>query len=105
MAQVRWSLTAGNDLQDIENFIARDSVLHAIAFIDRIVESTETLLTNSRIGRIVPEFNQQDLREVIIGNYRIVYLVKDDDIFILRVVHGARDLLALARREPWDIGS
>ena len=44
MAQISWSLTAGNDLQDIEDFIARDSVLHAITFIDRIVESTETIL-------------------------------------------------------------
>ena len=42
---------------------------------------------------------------MIIGNYRIVYLVKDDTLFILRVVHGARDLQALVRREPWDIGS
>jgi plasmid stabilization system protein ParE len=41
MAQVRWSPTAGNDLQDIENFIARDSVLHAIAFVDRVVESAK----------------------------------------------------------------
>ncbi|MEO5957249.1 MAG: type II toxin-antitoxin system RelE/ParE family toxin [Nitrospiraceae bacterium] len=84
---------------------SRDSVLHAIAFVDRIVESTETLLTNSRIGRIVPEFNQQDLREVIAGNYRILYLVKDDSLFIFRIVHGARDLQALVYREPWDIGS
>lgn len=66
MAQVRWSLTAGNDLQDIENFIARDSVLHAITFVDRMVESIETLLTNSHIGRIVPEFNRPDLREVFL---------------------------------------
>jgi toxin ParE1/3/4 len=66
MAQVRWSLTAGNDLQDIEIFIARDSILHAITFVDRIVESTETLLKNHHIGRIVPEFNRQDLREVIL---------------------------------------
>ncbi|MBX9658342.1 MAG: type II toxin-antitoxin system RelE/ParE family toxin [Nitrospiraceae bacterium] len=105
MAQVRWSLTAGNDLQDIEDFIARDSALHAITFVDRMVESTETLLTNSHIGRVVPEFNRPDLREVIFGTYRIVYLVKDDTVFILRVVHGARDLQALVRREPWDIGS
>jgi toxin ParE1/3/4 len=104
MAQVRWSLTAGNDLQDIEDFIARDSILHAITFVDRIVESTETLLRNSHIGRIVPEFNRQDLREMLFGNYRIVYLVKSDELFILRVVHGARDLAALARREPWEIG-
>ena len=66
MAQVRWSLTAGNDLQDIEDFIARDSILHAITFVDRIVESTETLLKNHHIGRTVPEFNRQDLREVIL---------------------------------------
>lgn len=105
MAQVHWSLTAGNDLQDIEDFIARDSVLHAITFVDRLVESSDILLKNPHIGRIVPEFNRSDLREVLFGNYRIVYLLKDDEIFILRVVHGARDLLALVRREPWDIGS
>lgn len=104
MAQVRWSLTSGNDLQDIEDFIARDSVLHAIAFVDRIVESTETLLKSPQIGRIVPEFNRQDLREVIFRGYRVVYLLQGNEIIILRVVHGARDLLALVRRESWDIG-
>ena len=100
MAQVRWSLTAGNDLQDIEDFIARDSILHAIMFVDRIVESAETLLKTPHIGRMVPEFNRSDLRELIFRAYRIVYLAQDDDVFILRVVHGARDLPALVRREP-----
>ena len=104
MAQVRWSLTAGNDLQDIEDFIARDSVLHAITFVDRVVESAETLLKTPQIGRMVPEFNRPDLRELIFRGYRIVYLLKDDEAFVLRVVHGSRDLLALVRREPWDIG-
>ncbi len=41
------------------------SVLHAITFIDRVVESAETLLKTPRIGRIVPEFSRPDLREVI----------------------------------------
>lgn len=50
MAQVLWSLTAGNDLQDIEHFIARDSVLHAITFVDRVVEFADTLLKTPRIG-------------------------------------------------------
>jgi hypothetical protein len=44
MAQVRWLLTAGTDLQEIEDFIARDSVLHAITFFDCIVDSSDTLL-------------------------------------------------------------
>ncbi len=104
MAQVRWSLTAGNDLQDIEDFIARDSILHAITFVDRVVESAETLLKTPKIGRMVPEFNRSDLRELIFRGYRIVYLLQDDEAFILRVVHGSRDLLALVRREPWEIG-
>jgi plasmid stabilization system protein ParE len=103
MAQVRWSLTAGNDLQEIEDFIARDSVLHAITFVDRIVESAETLLNTPQIGRIVPEFNRADLRELIFRGYRIVYLLQDNEVLILRVVHGARDLSALVRSEPWDI--
>ncbi|WP_175304663.1 type II toxin-antitoxin system RelE/ParE family toxin [Candidatus Nitrospira nitrificans] len=49
MAQVRWSLTAGDDLQEIEDFIARDSILHAITFVERIVESTETLLKTPQL--------------------------------------------------------
>jgi toxin ParE1/3/4 len=105
MAQVRWSVTAGNDLQDIEDFIARDSALHAVTFIDRVVESAETLLKTPQIGRIVPEFNRPDLREVICRDYRVVYLLRDNEVLILRVVHGARDLLALVRREPWDLSS
>ncbi len=104
MAQVRWSLTAGTDLQDIEDFIARDSILHAVTFVDHIVESAETLCKTPHIGRIVPEFNRPDLREVIFRNYRIVYLVQNDGVVILRVVHGSRDLQALIRRKPWDIG-
>ena len=104
MAQVRWSLTAGNDLQEIEDFIARDSVLHAITFVDRIVESAETLLKTPQVGRMVPEFSRSDLRELIFRGYRIVYLLQDNEVLILRVVHGARDLSALVHREPWDIG-
>jgi toxin ParE1/3/4 len=104
MAQVRWSLTAASDLQDIENFIARDSVLHAISFVDRIVAAADTLSDSPHLGRVVPEFNRPDLRELIFGSYRIVYLLKDDGVTILRAVHGARDLADLVRREPWEVG-
>jgi len=53
---------------------------------------------------MVPEFNHHDLRELIFRGFRIVYLLQDDGAFILRVVHGSRDLLALVRQEPWEIG-
>ncbi len=103
MAQIRWSLTASTDLQEIEDFIARDSVFHAVTFVDCIVESTATLLKTPHIGRVVPEFNRQDLREVIFRGYRIVYLVQNNEVLILRVVHGARNLRGLIQREPWDL--
>lgn len=76
-----------------------------MTFVDQIIESAEALLKNPRIGRVLPEFNREDLREVIFRNYRIVYLLKDENVFILRVVHGSRDLTALVRREPWDISN
>jgi toxin ParE1/3/4 len=103
MAEVRWSLTAGHDLQQIEDFIARDSVLHAVNFIDRLIESTEKLQKSPQIGRVVPEFGRLDLREVLFKGYRLVYLLKDGSVTILRVVHGARNLAALAERESWVI--
>jgi len=103
MAEVRWSLTAGHDLQQIEDFIARDSVLHAVNFIDRLIKSTEKLQQSPQVGRVVPEFGRPDIREVLFKGYRLVYLLKDEAVTVLRVVHGARNLAALAEREPWVI--
>src|SRR5437870_3309641 len=103
MAEVRWSLTASDDLQELENFIARDSALHAINFIDRIVESAERSQKSPQLGRVVPEFGRTDLREVIFNGYRIVYLFRNDAVTVLRVVHGARDLAQLVQKEPWEI--
>jgi toxin ParE1/3/4 len=103
MAEVRWSLTASQDLQELEDFIARDSVLHAVEFIDRIVEATDHLTKSPIIGREVPEFGRPDVRELLFRAYRIVYFLKDDAVTILRVVHGARDFGDLVRKEPWEI--
>ncbi len=103
MAEVLWSLTATDDLQDLEDFIARDSILHAINFVNRIVEAGERLGQAPLLGRVVPEFRRSNLRELLFRGYRIVYLLKDNSVTILRVVHGARDLADLVRRESWQI--
>lgn len=90
MVEVRWSLTATDDLQRLEDFIARDSTLHAVHFINRIVEAGERLEQAPLRGRIVPEFGLNNLRELLFSGYRIVYLFRDDRVTIIRVVHGAR---------------
>lgn len=102
MADIRWSLAAGKDLREIEEFIARDSPVYAVRLVDRIVEAVERLEPFPLSGRIVPEYDREELREVIFGSYRIVYLVQEEMVTILRVVHGARDMIRLADREPWE---
>lgn len=101
MADLRWSLTAEEDLQAIEDFIAKDSVLHAVNFVDRLINAAEQLTHSPKVGRVVPEFNRDDLREILVRAYRIVYQLRGETVTVLRVVHGARDLASLVRREPW----
>jgi plasmid stabilization system protein ParE len=76
--------------------------LNAIEFTDRLVSSVEKLDDAPRLGRIVPEFDREPLRELIFRGYRIVYRVEGTIVTILRVVHAARDLRRLANREPWS---
>ena len=103
MADLRWSLTAEEDLRAVEDFIAKDSVLYAVGFIDRLIEAAEQLAFSPEMGRVVPEFNRDDLRELLFRAYRIVYQLRGDTVTVVRVVHGARDLARLMRREPWII--
>jgi toxin ParE1/3/4 len=102
VAQIRWTLTAAEDVRLLEEWIARDSMLNAVDFTDRLIGSVEKLESSPLLGRIVPEFNQDRPRELIFRGYRVVYSVEVSSVTILRVVHGARDMRRLADREPWS---
>lgn len=88
---VTWSREAGDNLVDIEEFIARDSVERAIQFVDGLVDHAEAILSdNPRSGRTVPEIGNPDIRELIYRGYRIVYRLSDGLIEILTVFEGHR---------------
>ncbi len=88
---VTWSQEAGENLFDIEDFIARDSLERAVRFIDALIDHVETILTdNPRSGRTVPEIGNPDIRELIYRGYRIVYQLNSDRIDILTVFEGHR---------------
>ena len=88
---VIWSQEAGDNLFDIEQFIARDSAERAIRFIDALIDHTEAILAdNPRSGRTVPEIGNPDIRELIYRGDRIVYRVNGDRIEILTVFEGHR---------------
>jgi toxin ParE1/3/4 len=90
-----WTREALNKLIEIENFIARDSPQRAEEFIDYLIERSEFLKSNEKIGRIVPEISHTSIRELLIKNYRLVYRIEKSEIFILTVFEGHR----LLRRE------
>lgn len=99
---IRWSDVARADVIALRDYIARDSLHYARRFTERLVESVESLSDFPRLGRRVPEADRDDIRELIFHNYRIIYLVGTEEIAILTVVHGSRDL---GRREPppWEV--
>jgi toxin ParE1/3/4 len=91
---VSWTDTAISHLIAIYDYIARDSPFYAQRMIDRITRKSRQISEFPRSGRVVPEYVQDDLREVIEKPYRIIYRIFPDRIDIVAVVHGAQILPA-----------
>ncbi len=93
MVQINWTFQSKDDLKSIAEYIAKDSKKYARLQILRIRQRTKILTSQIYSGKIVPEIEKQNIRELIEGNYRIIYLIVNDDrIDILTVHHSARDL-------------
>ena len=95
MANVNWSLGAVEDLDQIHGYIAQHSQPAADRLVSRVFASAARLEDFPLSGRIVPEFNVVDLREIIVGRFRIIYRLQSDDVYIVAVRHGARRLEGL----------
>lgn len=88
--RVHWTQTALKHLLAIHEYISQHSPTYASRVVDRLTRSSEELARFPRSGRVVPEYESPDVREIIQRPYRIIYRVKRDQIDILAVVHGAR---------------
>jgi addiction module RelE/StbE family toxin len=100
--KIEWAEPAELDLGDIYAYIARDVPIYAEQLIDRIIETVYLLHEQPLMGREVPEAEREDVRELIFQNYRIIYLVKDDYLYIVAVIHGSRDLTRMDHK-PWEV--
>ena len=89
---VAWSPRALADVQAIASYIASDSPSYAKAVVRRIVALTRTLREFPLSGRKVPEFDDENIRELFAYNYRIIYRVAGNEVVIAAVVHGKRIL-------------
>jgi plasmid stabilization system protein ParE len=96
MGEIRWTQQASNDLEAITEFIANDSELYAQFFATDILDTIDRLVAFPESGRIVPEADNPVIREIIFGNYRIVYRFRKEIVEVLTLCHGAR-LLDLSK--------
>jgi len=92
-----WSPAARDDLHDIVAFIARDNPNRAMSFGYELISETDRLHEFPEVGRIVPEYRNDCIREIILRPYRIVYRVDRDRAIceIARIWHSARAILQL----------
>ena len=82
-----WSPLSIQRIQEISDYIAADNLRAANNWIDSVFEKVEILKANPEIGRIVPEIGKSDIRELLFGNYRIIYLSSKKQISILTIRH------------------
>jgi plasmid stabilization system protein ParE len=90
--KVHWTDTALDHLSAIYEYIAVDSENYARRMIDRLTKRSRQIGNFPYSGRMVPEFEEDQIREVIEGPYRIIYYIKPDQIDVLAVIHGARQI-------------
>ena len=90
MTRIIWTSQAVEDVEAIRDYVARDSLHYASLLASRLVSSVESLAEFPDSGRIVPEIGDPELRELIVGNYRIVYQVEQGTATVLTVFHAAR---------------
>ena len=92
MGHVIWTEPALADVREIMHFVAKDSRRYALKLADRLMEASQGLVRQPHSGGRVPEFDCDNLREVLVRPYRIIYNVRSEDCYVVAVIHGARDL-------------
>jgi len=90
--KVFWTETAVNHLSAIYNYISQNSPQYAQRLVERLTRRSEQIANFPFSGRIVREFETEQIREVIEGSYRIIYYIKPEQIDVIAVLHAARNI-------------
>jgi toxin ParE1/3/4 len=92
---ILWTDAAKAQLAAIHDYIEQTSPEYARGIVDQLTSRSIQIARFPLSGRSVPEYQRQEIREIIEGSYRIIYLVKEDDnrVEILTVIHHSQDVL------------
>lgn len=88
--KVVWTEEAQAHLDGIYRYIATDAPLYAQWMVDKLTRRSEQLSVHPHSGRVVPEYHDAMLRELIVFPYRLIYRLRNDRLDIIAVFHGAR---------------
>ena len=90
--EIHWTQNAINHLANIYEYISINSPTYALRMVDKIISRSEQIADQPYSGRKVPEYDSDDVRELIEKPYRIIYRIKPDQIDVVAVIHGAQQL-------------
>ncbi len=90
--KIVWTNSATSDLQSIRDYIAQGSDYYADHLVAGIIKAVGILERFPELGPVVPEFGEDEIRERILDNYRVLYQTRVDRVLVLAVVHASRDL-------------
>ena len=91
---VIWTPRARADLKAIHDYIANDSPLNAKKIVQGMTNKAETLMNLPNLGKVTPEMQNLLIREISDYSWRIIYHQRQDNIFVLTVVHKSRQLVS-----------
>ncbi|PUB83005.1 MAG: type II toxin-antitoxin system mRNA interferase toxin, RelE/StbE family [gamma proteobacterium symbiont of Ctena orbiculata] len=97
-----WSDAALEDINEIAEYIHRGSPHYAQRVVEELFAATDLLPEQPRMGRVVPELGQQEIRERFVYSYRLIYEIHSAELHILAVIHGKRLLESVEDRFPDD---
>jgi len=89
--KVRWTDTALRHLRSIHDYVAQDAPLYALVLVDRLTSRSKQIAEFPRSGRMVPESEDEQVREVLEGSFRIIYEIRSDRVDVLAVIHVSRE--------------
>lgn len=102
MSGITWAQPALDDLKALRAWIGRDSEPLSDRVAERIFDAVEQAIPFPRIGRVVTEVDDENVRELLFRTFRIIYQTVHDGVVVLGILHGGRPN---ERREPrrWEV--
>ena len=93
--EIVWTRKALCDLKDVFDYIQKDSQYYATSTTNELLNKVQLLKSSPLLGKMVPEFDDTDLRELLHKKYRVIYKLEKSIIYIVRIYHSARLLSSI----------